>query len=152
MFIQRLRGGPLQALLGGTAGAVGEWLPLPLRRCVGLCGAVSSPRRFPVLASAMPTGWLAAACEHLACLPLSASPPPRLPAHRPSHAEPTLIDAVQAYSGWDFVQVDAALRGSDPHAVGVAVKPLEPLAAAGSVDGAAFEALMRRNKGRGKRR
>lgn len=69
-----------------------------------------------------------------------------------ARAEPTLIDAVQEYSGWDFVQVDAALRGSDPHAVGVAVKSLAPLAAAGSVDGAAFEALMRRGKGKGKRR
>ncbi|PRW60904.1 methyltransferase type 11 [Chlorella sorokiniana] len=87
VFVQRLRGGPLQPLLGGSAGAV----------------------------------------------------------------DPTLIDQIQDYAGWDFVQVDAALQSSDLHAVGVAVKPLTATgnaSADGSVDAAAFEALMRRGKGK----
>lgn len=67
--------------------------------------------------------------------------------------DPTLIDQIQDYVGWDFVQVDAALRGSDLHAVGVAVKPLAAAgsgstSATGSVDAAAFEAVMRRGKGK----
>ncbi|KAL4459195.1 hypothetical protein ABPG75_014074 [Micractinium tetrahymenae] len=60
-----------------------------------------------------------------------------------------VVEAVQGYSGWDFVQWDTALEGTDPHAVGVAVKPLAAAAgssaAAGSVDKVAFEQIMRRN-------
>ena len=60
---------------------------------------------------------------------------------------------MQQYSGWDFVQWDAALEGTDPHAVGVAIKPLAaggPGQPDGSVDAVAFEQLMRRNKARRK--
>jgi len=60
------------------------------------------------------------------------------------------VDAVQQYGGWDFVQWDEALQGSDPHAVGVAIKPLTAVGGSkapdGSVDAVAFEQLMRRNK------
>ncbi|KAI3423425.1 hypothetical protein D9Q98_010641 [Chlorella vulgaris] len=83
VFIQRLRGGPLQGLLGGGGGV-----------------------------------------------------------------EPGVVDSVQQYAGWDFAQLDALLEDTDPHAVGVAIKPLSAGAgsggAAGSVDAAAFEQLMRR--------
>jgi hypothetical protein len=58
------------------------------------------------------------------------------------------VDSVQQYAGWDFAQLDALLENTDPHAVGVAIKPLSAGAgsggAAGSVDAAAFEQLMRR--------
>lgn len=43
-----------------------------------------------------------------------------------------------------------ALEGSDPHAVGVAIKPLSAAGSSqdGSVDAAAFEQLMQRGKGK----
>lgn len=61
-----------------------------------------------------------------------------------------MVEAVQGYAGWDFVQWDAALEGTDPHAVGVAIKPLAAATgsssdAQGSVDNVAFEQIMRRN-------
>ena len=60
-----------------------------------------------------------------------------------------MVEAVQGSSGWDCVQWDTALEGRDPHAVGVAIKPLAPAGgssgAAGSVDKVAFEQIMRRN-------
>lgn len=79
-----------------------------------------------------------------------------LPPSPSTRADPTRIDLIQDYAGWDFVQVDAALRGSDLHAVGVAVKPLiatggSSTSAGGSVDAAAFEALMRRGKSKRQR-
>jgi hypothetical protein len=69
-------------------------------------------------------------------------------------AEPAAVDAVQQYSGWDFVQWDTALAGSDPHCVGVAIKPLSANAPApaASVDNDAFEQLMRRGKGKQQQR
>lgn len=119
VFVQRLRGGPLQTLLGGSAGAVGALRGAPALSCL---------------------------CVHL-CVAIL---PTALPRSLPLAADPTLIDTVQDYSGWDFVQVDAALQGSDLHAVGVAVKPLaaKGSGAEGSVDATAFEALMRRGKGK----
>lgn len=88
----------------------------------------------------------AAANAAVACLfnEVACWPTPPLP------ADPTLIDQIQDYDGWDFVQVDAALRGSDLHAIGVVVKPLTAAGSStgGSVDAAAFEALMRRGKGK----
>ena len=60
--------------------------------------------------------------------------------------------AVQEYGGWDFVQWDAALEGTDPHAVGVAVKPLSAGGAGAppgaSVDRVAFEQVMKRSSGK----
>ena len=55
-------------------------------------------------------------------------------------------------------QVDAALQGTDPHAVGVCIKPLSPAGGSsaqqpeGSVDASAFEALlaMKMRRGSGK--
>lgn len=69
-----------------------------------------------------------------------------------SAVDPAVLEAVQQYSGWDFVQWDEALAGTgDPHAVGVAIKPLTGAggrggAANASVDTVAFEQVMKRNK------
>lgn len=54
---------------------------------------------------------------------------------------------------WDFMEWDIAVDGLDPHAVGVAVKPLQ--AAGGgdpefSVDNTAFEQLLKSKGKRGK--
>lgn len=68
---------------------------------------------------------------------------------RRSRADAAVLEAVQSYAGWDFVQWDTALEGTDPHAVGVAIKPLTAAgsgnSAEGSVDKVAFEQIMRRN-------
>eukprot|EP00887_Chlorella_sp_A99_P007008 scaffold2.g7008.t1 len=62
--------------------------------------------------------------------------------------------SLTASSSWDFAQTDIAVPGRDPHAVGVAIKPLSAstagagAAAPASVDASAFEALMRSGKAR----
>ncbi|EFN53520.1 expressed protein [Chlorella variabilis] len=66
-------------------------------------------------------------------------------------ADPAAVEAVQQYGGWDFVQWDATLEGTDPHAVGVAVKPLSTGGTAASVDAEAFEQLRRRGKAKQQR-
>lgn len=68
-----------------------------------------------------------------------------------SAADPAAVEAVQQYGGWDFVQWDATLEGTDPHAVGVAVKPLSTGGTAASVDAEAFEQLRRRGKAKQQR-
>ncbi|PSC74024.1 phosphatidylethanolamine N-methyltransferase [Micractinium conductrix] len=90
VYVQRVRGGPLQPLVGGTDGAV----------------------------------------------------------------DAALVEAVQNYAGWDFAQWDTAQEATDPHAAGVAIKPLSaggPISsgAPSSVDKVAFEQLMRQGS-RGK--
>ena len=55
---------------------------------------------------------------------------------------------------WDFMEWDIAVGGLDPHAVGVAVKPLQAAGGGGgpefSVDNTAFEQLMKSKGKRGK--
>ena len=83
---------------------------------------------------------------------MSNPPSPLPPTHPPHASDPAVMAAVQEYRGWDFVQWDAALEGTDPHAVGVAIKPLADGGAGGppgaSVDSVAFEQMMKRNSGK----
>ena len=53
------------------------------------------------------------------------------------------MDELFGGASWDLVQWDEALEGRDPHAVGVAVKPLKDTPP-GSVDATAFEQLLKR--------
>ncbi len=54
---------------------------------------------------------------------------------------------------WDFIQWDVASSALDPHAVGVAIKPLQ---SSGndefSVDNAAFEQVMKAKQGKNKKK
>lgn len=58
-----------------------------------------------------------------------------------------MIDnVVVAAKPWDFAQYDVAADGLDPHAVGVAVKPLREVQDDGafSADAVAFEQVMKK--------
>lgn len=97
VFVQRLRGGsPLQPLLGGSEGAVGEQL-LPPAACVVWLQSALICRLVCVLPCTRP----AYACRSCPA-PLPLPQPPANP------AEQAVVDAVQQYRGWDFVQASHA--------------------------------------------
>lgn len=62
-------------------------------------------------------------------------------------------DVIAGVDVWDFCEYDTAAAGLDRHDVGVAVKGMrEGVGRGGSVDSSAFEALVRKNRNKGKKK
>lgn len=127
--VQRVRhgGAPLQALLGGGGADVGE-----SHACAATGAAVGRGRT-------------AAGSREGRRATLGPS------TYRPSLHLTAGLAGAEEFEGllgggelpWDYVQWDLALPGLDPHAAGVAIKPLSGGSTPSSVDAAAFESLMR---------
>lgn len=146
--------GPARLL---TAAALHQLLPSTLRPSP-LAPAHTDPTRIDAVqmfdswdfvqvcwvGTLLPLFWLAIRCGGVSRLhTVARSWPPAL-ADPPLTRRHTLLPS-------RCPQVDAALQGTDPHAVGVCVKPLSPAGSRdrrpeGSVDATAFEALLKRGK------
>lgn len=68
-------------------------------------------------------------------------------------AAPDVGDIIANSQAWDFIQWDTAAGALDPHAVGVAIKPLQvSLSDDFSVDTGTFEQVMKAKQGKGKKK
>jgi SAM-dependent methyltransferase len=123
VFVQRIDGSPVAALLRlGSGPAAGE------------LGAYARSNQASLLRAAC-----CCLCRRLSRAPCTCV-----------RADPGVADVVGEAQPWDYMQWDLAVPSLDPHAVGVAVKPLAaaapPGAGAGgaaSVDKTAFEQVLR---------
>jgi hypothetical protein len=71
----------------------------------------------------------------------------------PPAAGTEVADTIAAAVPWDFFQYDIASAALDPHAVGVAIKPLQATSSDDfSVDNAAFEQVMKVKQGKSKKK
>lgn len=62
-------------------------------------------------------------------------------------------DVIANSQAWDFIQWDIASGALDPHAVGVAIKPLQTTSTDDfSVDTGAFEQVMKAKQGKNKKK
>ena len=68
-------------------------------------------------------------------------------------AAPDVGDTIANSQAWDFIQWDTAAGALDPHAVGVAIKPLQVgMSDDFSVDAGTFEQVMKAKQGKGKKK